>query len=68
MTINVPSSMSRKKTDLMGRVGEKCRKKTLVFCRTSLHHPPEVTLWRILNMTIKVVSTCECHMILDIIL
>jgi hypothetical protein len=68
MTINVPPSMSRKKTGLMGRVGEKCTKQTLVFHRTSLHHPPDVTLWRRLNMTIKVVFRCECHLILDIIL
>jgi len=68
MTINVPPSMSRKKTGLMGRVGEKCTKQTLVFDRTSLLHPPEVTLWRSLNLTIKVVSSCECHLILDVIL
>jgi len=68
MTINVPPSMSRKKTGLMGRVGEKCTKQTLVFHSTSLHHPPEVTMWRSLNMNITVVSSCECHLILDVIL
>ena len=30
----VPPSMSRKKTGLMGRVGEKCTKQTTVFHRT----------------------------------
>jgi hypothetical protein len=68
MTIKVPPSMSTKKTGLMGRVGEKCTKQALVFHRTSLLHPPEITLWRSLNMTIKVVSSCECHLILGIIL
>jgi len=68
MAINMPPSMSRKKTGLMGIAGEKCTKQTLLFHRTSLLHPPEVTLWRSLNMNIKVVSSCGCHLILDVIL
>jgi len=68
MTINMPPNVSRKKTGLMDRVGKKCTEQTLVFHTTSLLHPPEVTLWRSLNMTTKVVSSCECHLILDIIL
>jgi hypothetical protein len=65
MTIKVPPSMSTKKTGLMGRVGEKCTKRALVFHKG---FPPEFMLWRSLNMTIKFVSSCDCHLILGVIL
>lgn len=62
------SQYEEKENRFKGQSGWEMYKTNLSFSQNYFTSSPEVTLWRSLNMTIKVVSSCECHLILDVIL